>query len=273
MVIPSIYCCHSCVCSDNDFDVDFDYDSSDGENEPLIKKENNNYNINDYGKNYYNNGSNEEPRKKNTKKQAVNKKKQIKNNETIFYFYLKENDCDINKVNISIYTLIQYIKEMNIGTINKIHVKMNEKYKNSINKISLNNANYIRVNYSYIYRKNNKYLNKLVNNELIIALFINNPTKGQQFVTTSSINNTFKYNNNRVFYNIEHCYPCDYMFWMSSVKPLSNKEQFSDNDKSINASIPINNRNEIEERINSLPSSQPIDIPIPDNSRGVISVV
>lgn len=269
MVIPSIYCCHSCVCSDNDIDIDFDFDDSDDEeNKPLIQNEKNNTN--------------------NTKRKI--KKHKGKKKDTIFYFYSKYSDTNINKISISVDELCQYIKNLNIGKINKIQVKV-DTYKNlynrPIDKCMLNNINYIKVSYKFLYSKSKKYFNIPVINEHIITLFLNNPYQTQYIITSPSLNNMFEYKNKPVFYNIERCYSCDYMFWMSSTKPTNNEQPFKPSSAPINVyngnneNNDFENNNEYNNNVNNennksflnLPSSQPIDVPIVKKDYGTISFV
>jgi hypothetical protein len=101
--MPTIFCCESCVCSDNNIDIDFDF-------------------------------FDERTNKKDVKKYKFNEKTSLINNEknnNIFYFYFKDG------IENSIYPndfILSCISNLHIGKIKNIHV-VNYNDNNGIPKI------------------------------------------------------------------------------------------------------------------------------------------
>lgn len=90
-MVPSIFCCQTCVCKDNDFDISFDLDG-DSDNET------------------------------GEKKHLLNKKNKNTENKTL-YFYFKEK-TSLNDIE----NIIECIKYLPIGVIDNITVITSKQY-------------------------------------------------------------------------------------------------------------------------------------------------
>lgn len=226
MVIPTIYCCHSCVCSDNDFNIDFDFsDSSDDED----------YNVNDERKPLL-------QKEKQNRRQNKKHKSSNKHNKNTLYFYFKENVViDAQSIKFTKQQLSNYICGLNIGKIISICF-INNKYKNTVKHTNnytnnytgnrVNPANnysddimYIKVVYKKIYKKFITYYNRMpetiLKNELAISFFIKDPERGRRL--SSHIQNYLQLTNENVFYSIQHCVSSDCVIWVSKHKPMENE--------------------------------------------------
>lgn len=109
MVIPSIYCCHSCICSDNDFD--FDFDSSD--------EEDNKYDKDDK----YNEKTSLFKNSHNTQKTQ----------KIVLYFYFKNNESPIK---IEDNYILSLLKDLNLGVVQKTSIKQKNYVKITYKKLN-----------------------------------------------------------------------------------------------------------------------------------------
>lgn len=187
MVIPTIFCCESCVCSGNTIDFDFDFDSDDeetnSETTPILK-------------------------------QPITKTyKTIKNN-TVFYFYFKEGIPDDNNDMVFI---VEYIKGLKLGNINNIQFVKRRSGENP------DDLFYIKISYRSLTTKFKNYYSKINGNELIVGLFIGD--KGRKakriFNKNSGLNGVLMTSYGKAFYNIEHCLPVDILMWICDNKPIA----------------------------------------------------
>lgn len=247
MVIPSIYCCHTCSCSDNQIDIDLDFNdsSSDDETTPLMDNPSN--------KNQKN-----KKQKKTGKgnKQNGNKRGQNKG-QHVFYFYYKHTDnTHALDSTISNCDLSEYIQSLNLGTIASMRfINMHDDVHH--------NLKYVKVTYKDIQKKVANYKSISQFYEYAIALYFNNA-----FVVHPILLSTIQANINAgsryVLYNTNtNYYTIDYVLCMSRTKPHCNKSHSISGAR--NENITINNietRPDAGDQNSCLPSSNPINVPI-----------